>query len=94
MTANDRGSGRGEPAGSLRWTVAGVVAVTVVAVWPGDPRAAALLLAGVLATCAVLRALLPEPSPMALKVRSRALDVALLGGLAVALAVLAVLLPH
>jgi hypothetical protein len=74
--------------------VAGVVLVTVVAVWPGDPRTAALLLAGGLATGAVLRGLLPEPAPMALKVRSRMLDVALLGGLAVALAVLAVLLPR
>ena len=46
-----------------------------------------------LAVSAAVRAVRPEPAPVALAVRSRALDVTILSFLAVAIAVLAALLP-
>jgi hypothetical protein len=70
-----------------------VLLVTVIAVWPGEPSLAALVLAGVMGISAVVRLVAPEPGPTALVVRGRALDGLLLGGFAITVAVLALLLP-
>ncbi|MEN0130629.1 MAG: DUF3017 domain-containing protein, partial [Brevundimonas sp.] len=77
---------------SLWWTSAGVVVATVVALVVGT-RAGAYTLAGVLAICAVVRAVLPHPGPIALTVRAKAIDLTVLCVLAVSIAVLAQLLP-
>lgn len=77
---------------SLWWTSAGVLVATVVAVVVGT-RAGAYTLAGVLAVCAVVRAVLPHPGPVAVSVRAKAIDVTVLAVLAVSIGVLAQLLP-
>jgi hypothetical protein len=77
---------------SLWWTSAGVVVATVVALVVGT-QAGALTLAGVTAVCAVLRAVLPSPGPVAIGVRSKLVDVALLSFFTVVLVGLAVILP-
>lgn len=78
---------------SLWWTVAGVVLTTAVATLGASPRAAAWTLAAVLVACAVARAVLPEPGPLAITVRGRWLDVTVQAGLAVLVGVLGTLLP-
>ncbi|MBU4335003.1 MAG: DUF3017 domain-containing protein [Actinobacteria bacterium] len=78
---------------SLLWTVAGVALATAVATVSGSPQAAAWTLAAVLAVCAVARAVLPEPGPLAITVRRRWVDVAVQSGLAVLVGVLGTLLP-
>ncbi|MCG2802931.1 MAG: DUF3017 domain-containing protein [Cellulomonas sp.] len=78
---------------SLWFTVAGVGLTTAVATVLGSSRVAAWTLAVVLAACAVARAVLPEPGPLAITVRRRWLDVAVLLGFAVLVGVLGTLLP-
>jgi hypothetical protein len=77
---------------SLWWIAGGVAIAAAVAVIVGTP-AGALVLAGLLAVGAVVRAAAPDPGPAALSVRTRALDVLILFGLAFALALLTELLP-
>ncbi|MBT0994422.1 DUF3017 domain-containing protein [Cellulomonas sp. DKR-3] len=77
---------------SLWWTATGVVLACAVALVVGTD-AGAFTLAGVLAACAVVRGVRPSPGPVALSVRSKTIDVAVLGFLAALLAVLAALLP-
>ena len=78
---------------SLWWTCTGIVVATVVALVAGT-RAGAFVLAGVVVVCAVVRAVLPSPGPVALAVRAKALDVAVLVLLGAGLAVLAQILPR
>jgi hypothetical protein len=78
---------------SLWFTSSGIVLATVVAVVVGT-RAGALVLAGVVLVGAVVRAVLPSPGPVALTVRAKALDVAVLTLLGGGLTVLAQLLPR
>ncbi len=75
------------------WVVAAGIAVAVVVGLVADARVAAYVLAGVLAAAAGIRAVRPEPGPAAIGVRRRWLDVSVLGALAVALAVLAAIVP-
>jgi len=77
---------------SLWWTSAGVVVATAVALVVGT-QAGALVLAALTATCAVIRAVLPSPGPVAISVRRKLLDVAVLGLFTVVLAALAAILP-
>ena len=77
---------------SLWWTSSGIVVATVVALVVGT-RAGAFVLAGVVLVCAVVRAVPPLPGPVALAVRAKALDVAVLTLLGAGLAVLAQILP-
>jgi hypothetical protein len=75
------------------WLVAlGVLASTLVAVIAGTPTGV-LTLAGVLAVCAVVRGVVRGKGPSALVVRRRSVDVTVLAGLALALAVLSQILP-
>ena len=78
---------------SLWWTSSGIVVATVVALVVGT-RAGAFVLAGVALVCAVVRAVLPSPGPVAISVRAKALDVAVLVLLGAGLAVLAQILPR
>ncbi|WP_456787386.1 DUF3017 domain-containing protein [Cellulomonas sp. P5_C5] len=78
---------------SLWWTSSGIVVATVVALVVGT-RAGAFVLAGVVLVCAVVRAVLPSPGPVAITVRAKALDVAVLVLLGAGLAVLAQILPR
>lgn len=78
---------------SLWWTSSGIVVSTVVALVVGT-RAGAFVLAGVMLACAVVRAVLPSPGPVAITVRAKALDVAVLVLLGAGLAVLAQILPR
>jgi hypothetical protein len=78
---------------SLWWTSSGIVVATVVALVVGT-RAGAYVLAGVALVCAVVRAVLPSPGPVAITVRAKALDVAVLVVLGAGLAVLAQVLPR
>jgi hypothetical protein len=77
---------------SLWWTSAGVVVAMLVALVVGT-RAGAYTLAAVLAACAVVRGVLPHPGPVGISVRAKAIDLTVLGVLAVSIAVLAQLLP-
>ncbi len=77
---------------SLWFVSAGVLAATGTAVVVGT-RIGALVLAVLLAVCAVLRATWSTTGPVALVVRARATDVALLTGLAVAVGVLSQIVP-
>ena len=77
---------------SVLLVVLGVALVVAFALLLGT-RAGAGLLAVELLVCAVARAVLPAPGPNALAVRSRALDVLVLGGFAVVLGALALVLP-
>ncbi len=86
------------PAGATRrngslWLVAAGIVAAVAAGVLSDARVGAYVLAGVLATSAVVRGVLPEPGPAALGVRRRWIDVAVLSLLAVALVVLAAIVP-
>lgn len=65
-----------------------VLAAVVVLGLLGRAPTAGLLLAGLLGALALLRALLPTPAIGAVAVRGRATDVAVLGVLAIGLAVL------
>jgi hypothetical protein len=89
------GEGAAGPArrnGSL-WGVAGGIVLAVLVGMVSDARYGAYTLAGVLVVGAVVRAVRPEPGPAALGVRRRLVDVAVLTTLAVALAVLAAIVP-
>jgi len=77
---------------SLWWTAAGVALACLAALVVG-PQAGAWTLSALLAAGAAVRATRPEPGPVAWSVRVRALDVTVLGLLAVAIAVLAAILP-
>ncbi|AEI11449.1 DUF3017 domain-containing protein [Cellulomonas gilvus] len=77
---------------SLWWTATGVVLTCVVALVAGT-AAGAVTLAAVLGGGAVVRAVRPSPGPVALAVRAKVIDVTVLALLAVALVVLALLLP-
>ncbi|MCC2312766.1 DUF3017 domain-containing protein [Cellulomonas sp. zg-B12] len=77
---------------SLWWTTSGIVASVAVA-YLVDAVAGTYVLALVLLGAAIARALGREPGPVALAVRSRPFDVAMLLAGAVALAVLASVLP-
>ena len=77
---------------SLWWTSSGIVVATVVALAVGT-RAGAFVLAAVALACAVVRAVLPSPGPVALAVRAKAIDVTVLCVLGVGLALLAQILP-
>lgn len=76
---------------SLWWTSSGIVVATLVALVVGT-RAGAFVLAAVVLACAVVRAVLPSPGPVALSVRAKALDVAVLVLLGAGLATFAQLL--
>lgn len=87
-----------EPAGGTRrggslWVVTLGVAASVVAGLLADARAGALVLAGVLAIGAGIRAVHRGTAPDALGVRGRRVDVTVLALLAAALAILALLVP-
>ena len=75
------------------WVVAAGITVAVVVGLVADARVGAYVLAGVLAAAAAVRGMRPEPGPAAIGVRRRWLDVSLLGALAVALTVLAAIVP-
>lgn len=77
---------------SLWWTSSGIVVATVVALVVGT-RAGAFVLAAVALACAVVRAVLPSPGPVALSVRAKVIDVGVLVLLGVGLALLAQILP-
>lgn len=77
---------------SLWWTGGGVVVACVVALVAGT-AVGAWTLSAMLAAAAGVRAVRPEPGPVALSVRSRAVDVTILCFLAISIAVLAALLP-
>lgn len=76
---------------SLWWVCTGIVVVLVVTVAAG-PTAGGLTLAGLLAGFALARAVL-RPGPVALSVRSRASDTAVLAALALAVGVLSSVIP-
>jgi hypothetical protein len=77
---------------SLWWVTAGVAVAVAVAVLVST-AAGALVLAGLLAVGAVVRAATPSPGPAALVARSRPLDVLMLFAFAFALAILSQLIP-
>jgi hypothetical protein len=76
------------------WVVGAGIAAAVVVGLLADARVGAFVLAAVLAAAACVRAVRPEPGPEAIGVRRRWLDVVLLVGLAIALVVLAVIVPN
>lgn len=76
---------------SLWWACTGIVVSVVVTIVVG-PTPGALVLAAVLAASAVARGVL-RPAPVALTVRSRALDCVVLAGLAVGVGLLAQIIP-
>jgi hypothetical protein len=81
------------PSAVVPWLVGAGVAVSVLAgLWLGF-RAAGILLALLLAACALARLLLPVRVVGSLAVRSRGLDVVMLAALALGVAVLAVTAP-
>ncbi|WP_243882245.1 DUF3017 domain-containing protein [Cellulomonas dongxiuzhuiae] len=77
---------------SLWWTMSGIVASVAVA-FVTDAVVGSYVLALLLLASAVVRAVTPAPGPVAVSVRSKPLDVAVLATGALALAVLASLLP-
>jgi len=77
---------------SLWWTAGGVVLAVVVALLVGT-AAGAWTLSAVLAAGAIARALGPRVGPVAITVRSKPVDVAVLLVLSVGIAVLAAILP-
>lgn len=77
---------------SLWWTSAGVVVSMVVALVAGT-QVGAWTLAALAAACAVVRAVLPSPGPVAIAARAKPLDVAVLAFFALALAALGAILP-
>ena len=86
------------PAGATRrdgsyWVVAAGLVATVAVGLATDARVGSFVLAGVLVVAAVVRAAAPDPGPVALVVRRRWLDVTLLVALAIAVAVLAAVVP-
>ncbi|WP_421743637.1 DUF3017 domain-containing protein [Cellulomonas sp.] len=78
---------------SLWWTSSGIVVATVVALAVGT-RAGAFVLAGVALVGAVVRAVLPSPGPVALTVRAKAIDVAVLVLFGLGITLLAQILPR
>ncbi len=77
---------------SLFWTLGGIGATVLVAFWQ-DAVVAAYALALLLVVYAVVRLLGPAQGPVAVTVRSKALDVTLLLSAATALVALAALVP-
>jgi uncharacterized protein YceK len=77
---------------SLWWVSSGVVLATVLAVVVGAP-VGVLALAAVTGCGAVVRLVRPSPGPVAVSVRAKWLDVAMLTTATLALAALAVWLP-
>lgn len=75
------------------WVVAAGVTAAVVVGLLSDARIGAYVLAAVLGAAAAVRGLRPEPGPAAIGGRARWLDVTLLAALAIALAVLALIVP-
>ena len=88
----ERPAGATRRDGSFWVVVAGLVVAVAVGLVTGA-RTGSFVLAGVLAVAAVVRGVRPEPGSPALAVRRRWLDVTVLGALAVALAVLAAIVP-
>ena len=78
---------------SLWWTSSGIAVAVVVALVVGT-HAGALVLAGATLAGALVRAVLPSPGPVALSVRAKAIDVAVLVLLGGGIAVLAQVLPR
>ena len=78
---------------SLWWTSSGIVVAVVVALVVGT-RAGAFVLAGATLVGALVRAVLPSPGPVALSVRAKVIDVAVLVLLGASVAVLAQILPR
>ena len=76
------------------WAVGAGIAAAVVAGLVSDARVGAYVLVAVLLAAAAVRATRPEPGPEAISARRRWLDVAVLGALAVAVAVLAAIVPN
>ncbi|TKR21809.1 DUF3017 domain-containing protein [Cellulomonas hominis] len=74
------------------WVIAGAVLFCVALALAAGTPAGALALAGFLACCAVVRAVVRR-APAALVVRRRAVDVAVLAGLAVTIGVLSQIVP-
>ncbi|MBD7918422.1 DUF3017 domain-containing protein [Cellulomonas sp. Sa3CUA2] len=77
---------------SLWWTMSGIV-VSVGVAFLTDAVVGSYVLALLLVASAVVRAVTPAPGPVAVSVRSKPLDVAVLATGALALAVLASVLP-
>lgn len=75
------------------WVVTGGVAVCVAASLVWGAGVGGTMMAVLLAVCAVVRAVMRAPGPVALVVRRRAVDVGILGVLAVVIGVLSWLLP-
>ena len=78
---------------SLWWTCSGIVVATLVALTAGT-RAGVFVLAVVALAGAIARAVLPSPGPVALSVRAKPIDVAVLAVLSLGLVVLAQILPR
>ncbi|MCG7288464.1 DUF3017 domain-containing protein [Cellulomonas sp. ACRRI] len=74
------------------WVIAGAVLFSVALALAAGTPAGALALAGFLGCCAVVRAVVRR-APAALVVRRRAVDVAVLAGLAVTIGVLSQIVP-
>jgi hypothetical protein len=77
---------------SLWWTSCGIVVALVVSLVVGT-QAGVLVLAVVALSGAVVRAVLPSPGPVALSVRAKVLDVAVLAAFGLGLVLLSQLLP-
>ncbi|MCL2455839.1 MAG: DUF3017 domain-containing protein [Micrococcales bacterium] len=77
---------------SMVWVVLAITAATALGALT-TARVGAVALAVLLATSAVVRAVRPEPGPVAISVRSRRFDVATQGLLATVLGVLALVMP-
>jgi len=76
----------------LWWVSAGIVVALVVSLAVGT-RAGSVVLAAVVAACAVVRWTAAAPGPVALSVRAKRIDVTVLFVLALGLAFLAAVLP-
>lgn len=76
---------------SLWWVSAGIVVAVAVSLVVGT-SAGSIVLAVFVAACGVVRWVRPEPGPVALSVRARRIDVAVLLTLAVGLGVLSLFL--
>lgn len=77
---------------SLWWTAGAIVLATVIALVVGT-RAGGYAFAVIAAACAVLRAVLPSPGPVAVSVRRKSVDVGLLVFFALTIGALTVILP-
>ena len=75
------------------WWTSGGIALSVALILVRGVPVGALALALMLAVAGVARALLPAPGAAALTVRSRALDVTILFGLAICIGILSQIIP-